>query len=263
MAPVLQSSLPAYPWLDPRMARLPGIVPLDPADWLIVDDAYAGQMALRDGLIAERQGDVHALAGSALAAARELYAEVLRRLPGQGFEMGADAAIRPDGVTVPLDPDAPLLTLGRLVQEDLCLMQLGPEAEHILTGAILCFPASWTLAEKINRPLTRIHVPVPSYDSDVAPRVQRLFDAIRPDRPLMRMNAHPYMVPDLYHPRREADPRPKTQGPAPYLRSERQCLLRLPNTGAVVFSIHTYMMAMESLPREARAALPDHASVEP
>jgi len=32
-------------------------------------------------------------------------------------------------------------------------------------------------------------------------------------------------------------------GSAPYLRSERQSILRLPDTGAVVFSIHTYVVA--------------------
>jgi hypothetical protein len=262
MTPVLQSALPAYPWIDPRLSRLPGIVPLDPADWLIVDDAYAGQMGLRDRLIAERPGDVQALAATALPAARELYAEVLRRLPDLGFRLRGHKATRPDGVTVPLDTDAPLLTLGRLVQEDLCLMELGPDGEHILTGAVLCFPASWTLAEKFGRPLIRIHAPVPAYDDEVAPRVQRLFDAIRPERPLMRMNAGQYMVPDLFHPRREVNPRPRPDGDAPYLRSERQCLLRLPETSAVVFSIHTYMVAMESLPDEARAALDGPAKTE-
>ena len=40
---------------------------------------------------------------------------------------------RPDGVTVPLDPGQPLLTLGRLVQQDLCLMEEnGPEYNDII-----------------------------------------------------------------------------------------------------------------------------------
>jgi hypothetical protein len=32
-----------------------------------------------------------------------------------------------------------------------------------------------------------------------------------------------------------------------YLRSERQCLVRLPRTGAVIFTIHTCVVARESL----------------
>ncbi len=266
MDAVLQTRLPAIPWLDPRLARLPGILPLDPADWLATDEAFAGQMAERDRLIAIRPADVHALLPAAFPAAAELYQMIFARLPGLGYRLSDDLAIRPDGVAVPLDPRQPLLTLGRLVQEDLCLMQAGPAfgatSEHVLTGAILCFPASWTLAEKIGRPLVRIHAPVPPYDTDIARRVQRLFDAIRPEAPLWRMNWHPYAAPDLFHPRREDDPRPKPKEPGGYMRCERQCLLRLPRTGAVVFSIHTYVVAMEMLPDEARTALEGHTRVE-
>ncbi|WP_347313085.1 heme-dependent oxidative N-demethylase family protein [Defluviimonas sp. SAOS-178_SWC] len=254
---VLQTRLPAYPWMDPRLARLPGILPLDPADWLRVDEAYAGQMAVRDRLIADRPSDVLALTAGAVPAAAELYRTVLADLPGLGFRVSSSEVVRPDGVTVALDPEPPLRTLGRLVQEDLCLMEPGGEGEHVLTGAVLCFPASWTLAEKIGHPLVRIHVPVRDYDAGLAPRVQRLFDAIRPERPLWRMNYNRYMTADLFQPRREGDPRPRPAGPAPYIRCERQCLLRLPETGAVVFSIHTYVVAVEALPEAARAALED------
>jgi hypothetical protein len=37
-----------------------------------------------------------------------------------------------------------------------------------LTAAILCFPASWTLAEKLGRPLGAIHGPVAGYDPGMA-----------------------------------------------------------------------------------------------
>ena len=259
MPPVLQSRLPAIPWTDPRLMRRPGMVPLDMAEWLVVDEAFGGQMALRDDLVARREAEVHALIPSAFKAASELYEMILARLDGLGTRVGAAEAVRPDGVAVPLDPARPLLTLGRLVQEDLCLMQpgapFGHPDEHVLTGAILCFPASWTLAEKRGHPLIRIHAPVPGYDGDLAPRVQRLFDAIRPERPLWRMNWHLYGSPELFHPRREADPRPKPAGPARYMRCERQCLVRLPRTGAVVFSIHTYVVETAQLPPEARATL--------
>ncbi len=262
MDAILHSTLPAYPWADPRLSRLPGILPLDPADWLRVDEAYAGQMALRDRLIADSAPLVHALLPEGRAAAAELYAEILRRLPSLGFRLDAEAALRPDGIAVPLDPGNPLLTLGRLVQEDLCLMEAGapfghPE-EHVLTGAILCFPASWTLAEKIGRPLVRIHAPVPSYDAGLAPRVQRLFDAIAPERPLWRMNAHRYADPALFAPRTENDPRPRPEGGGTFMRCERQCLLRLPRTGAVVFSIHTYVVPVERLPADKQALLDQH-----
>lgn len=250
-APILQKTLPHFPWMEPPLARLPGIVPLEDEDWLLQDDAYAGQMARRDALIAERLDEVHALLPSALPAARELYALVLASL-GPGFDLRATDATRPDGVVVPLEPDNPLKTLGRLVQEDFCLMEAAGD-EHLLSGAILCFPASWTLAQKIGRPLTAIHEPVPPYDDAIARRVQRLFDAIRPEQVLWRMNYLSYDDPELFQPRLEGQRRPRPVHHV-YLRVERQCLRRLPVTRAVVFSIHSYVMRVEDLPPEAKAA---------
>lgn len=252
---VLQKTLPHIPWMDPRTWRLPGILPVQGDDWLRVDEAFAGQMAERDARLALMPAAAHALLPEAMAPAQELLDLLIDRLAETpGYALTDAGMRRPDGIIVPLDRAAPLLTAGRLVQEDLCILQpRGGEA--CLTGAVLCFPASWTLAEKIGRPMTGIHAPVDHYTPEMARRVQRLFDAIRPGAALWRMNALVYDDPDLWQARPEGARRP-----APvqrlYLRSERQCLLRLPRTGAVVFTIHTYLLRLEDLPPEARAALP-------
>ena len=254
--PILHQTLPFIPWMDPRTLRLPGILPVEGDDWLRVDEAFAGQMRERDRLIATRGGAVHGMLERARPAAEELCEAVLaalRRTPG--YRVGPDAVTRPDGVTVALNRDWPLVTLGRLVQEDLCLME-HDGAEHRLTGAILCFPASWTLAEKLGRPMTAIHVPVEPYTDEVARRVQRLFDAIRPEQPLWRMNYLTYADPTLHQPRLESDRRPRPAADVRvFVRSESQCLMRLPQTRAVVFSIHTYVLRLEDLPADARKAL--------
>ena len=146
------------------------------------------------------------------------------------------------------------VSAARLVQEDLCLMQpVG--AEHVLTGAVLCFPASWTLAEKLGRPLSGIHTPVAVYDAGMAARVQRLFDLIRPERPMWRQNALVYADPDLHQPRPEAAPRREKATQGRYLRSEKQCLLRVPSSDAVAFTIHTYVVPLSALPVDARSRL--------
>jgi dimethylamine monooxygenase subunit A len=71
MTEILQSSLPVAPWMAAHTLRLPGTAPIDPADWLQRDDAYPEQMALRDRLIAERTGEVHAVTAGAEAAVTE------------------------------------------------------------------------------------------------------------------------------------------------------------------------------------------------
>jgi dimethylamine monooxygenase subunit A len=254
--PILQDRLPHLPWLDPRTRRLPGILPVEGQDWLRWDEVHAAQMALRDRLIAGQPEVVHALLPEARPAASELYGIILDRLRSDpGYRLSGTTAIRPDGVAVPLDPEQPLLTLGRLVQEDLCLMERRDEEYH-LTGGILCFPASWTLAQKIGRPLTGIHDPVAAYDADIARRVARLFDAIRPDQPLWRMNFLTYDDPALHQPRLETERRPRPTQHV-FIRCERQCLLRLPVSRAVVFAIHTYVVDSDSVTPDALAALRD------
>ena len=58
-----------------------------------------------------------------------------------------------------------------------------------------------------------------------------------------------YADPDLHQPRSASDRRPEPGRDLPgYLRSERQAVLRLPKTRAVVFSIHTFVVARTDAP---------------
>ena len=255
---VLHSSLPFKVWLDPRLARMPGILPLDPSDWLHVDEVYAQQMAERERLLGAQPNAVHALLPGAQDAAAELYEMVAERLPGLGFVADGRAWIRPDGKRVQTSIEAPLLSLGHLAQEDFCILQQGLDGHHVLTGAVLCFPASWTLSEKIGKGLPGIHSPVQSYDAKITTRVQRMFDAIRPEQPLWRANALDYSDPSLHQPRRaDQAVRRDTEGGG-YIRSERQSLLRLPRTRAVVFSIHTYIVRRDTLSDDEELSFAAH-----
>lgn len=244
MTVILQRHLP-YELSGKR--ALPGIAPLDLARWLVVDEAFDAQMALRARLLAERRADVLAVTPEGEAAAQELLDYVLFWLVkhAPGYAVGATGVRRPDGIEVAIDRSDPMGTLGHLVQEDLCLLERRGD-EHVLSAAVLCFPASWRLLDKIGRPLTTIHVPVAAYDGDIARRVQRLFDGVLVGRPLWRFNALRYFEADLHLPRPRVQP--SADAIPPYLRSERQCVLRLPETGACVFSIHTYVIDRSSAP---------------
>ncbi|MCF6231610.1 MAG: DUF3445 domain-containing protein [Rhodobacteraceae bacterium] len=240
MTAVLQTSLPYDIWA-PR--TLPGVAPLGLDDWLIRDEAFGGQMATRDHLLQTRRGQVLQMDELARAPAVELLEMVLRfAWPEAGAQV-----TRCDGVEVVVNRDDPLGTLCGLVQEDFCILQkLGDQ--HVLTGAIVCFPASWRLDEKFMAPLIGIHSPVGEYDTRLATRVQRLFDGVKPGRPLWRFNALWYDDPTLFQPRGTQAPRTaRDAGQAAYLRSEKQSILRLPETGAVVFSIHTYVLDQTSV----------------
>ncbi len=241
MSVILQQDI-SYDPLAPN--PLPGIKPASMDTWLHRDDAFAAQMAHRAQLLADRRAEVLAMDPQALTPAQELLNLVI----DHAYPGADQRVVRPDGVTVEIDRANPLDTLCNLVQEDLCILQKTGD-EHVLTGAVLCFPASWRLSEKFMRPLIGIHDRVDPYDANIARRVQRLFDGIQPGRPLWRFNALWYHDAELFQPRSVEDPREiRDRGRAHYLRSERQTLLRLPQTRAVIFSIHTYVLAAKHLP---------------
>lgn len=248
--PICQTSIP----FDVAPRHLPGVRPLDPADWLFVDDAFAQQMSYRTDLLQSARDRVLQMLPEAKQAADELLDHVLdflKKHAARQYKVKKTQVTRPDGKRIQINRADPLGTLGELVQEDLCIMQK-QDQEHVLTGAVLCFPASWTLSEKIGRPMTEIHIPVDSFDESMAKRVQRLFDGIQIGRPLWRFNSLWYAQADLHQPKSIADPRRKPEASnRRFFRSEKQTMLRLPKTQAVVFSIHTFVLDVDHAPPEA------------
>ncbi|MEM7471023.1 MAG: DUF3445 domain-containing protein [Pseudomonadota bacterium] len=244
MPEICQNHLSDAPWLSAKTRGLPGVQPLDMNDWLQFDDAYEAQLSERSRLLSMRQDQVLQRLPDAGAAEEELARFVDAQLSRLGVP-GLDSS----------EPD-PLKRIAGRVVEDMCLLEKRGD-EHVLISALLCFPANWRLAEKLGRPLSAIHAPVKPYTQDMARRVQRLFDAVKVGRPLWRANALRYATPDLFQPDRHVAQSDVPVGTG-YLRSERQSVLRLPETGAVVFSIHTRLVRMGDLSAEQSEGLMTH-----
>jgi len=181
----------------------------------------------------------------------------LRETPG--YTVTVAAITGPDGHVTPIDRDDPLGTLGAACQEDFCLLLPGP-AGPVLVGAVLCFPAGWTLTEKLGRDLFAVHRPIRSYDARMSTRVDRIFAAVAPGRPLWRVNALLYDDPALFQPKPEAESGDPGHAGSPYLRSEFQTIRRLPETGAVVFGIHTYVVEVARLAPEDQTMARERAA---
>ena len=233
---ILNSHLPIKAWLDPQTARLPGVGRVAVEDWLTQSDSYAAQMAYRRALIATKREVVFQTTPEAEAACVELR-DIICAEGGH-----------PKSETHP-----PLLDAAVHVQEDLCILQKQGE-RHILTAAVMCFPSSWNLRDKIGRSIDSIHQPVPEF-SKVAQIVERMLSAIRVEQPLGRANFLIYTDPELHQPRSEGIDKPIDPNAPRYIRVERQSFRRLPETHAVVFAIHTYVVAEDSLSDEEHAAL--------
>jgi len=244
------------PW---RMAM--ALRPLNPAEWTQPDDLLEEQLAEKDRLIAERRDNVIAeLPGSEEAQAELLTAlanylpewhSAIYRREGNGLRIG-------DARTVPLDEASAIQTAGCLAQEDLCLMQsLGEGQPYALTAASLCFPTRWRLADKIGKPMAAIHGPVPLYADKMARQVDRFFQHLKVERPVQRINWSLIDDPALFQPtghsRTAEDPRfqPETIGENVWFRSERQTLMRLPDTGAIVFGIRIYQATLDEVANDS------------
>ncbi|NRB05821.1 MAG: DUF3445 domain-containing protein [Rhodobacteraceae bacterium] len=217
---------------------LPGTRP-ENGPWLRVDEAFSDQMAVRTRLLQEVQDDVVYCEKDAQDAVIELLSEAIEvACTHLGYAREGDGIRRPDGRLINLAN--PLSALGHLFQNDFVVMEKRGD-EHALTAAVLCFPASWSLAEKASHGLLRIHAPVASYDDQISKRVQRLFDGVQVGRPLWRFNRLWYETAELYQPRTE-DGRRDLARETHFMRCERQTLVRMPKTQAVVFAIHTYVL---------------------
>ena len=235
-------------------------------DWIEIDATYPAEMAQRRALLATRRAEVFAaLPGSEAARAETLAvlaAHLPARFPAWFARAGTMLRNHLTGETWDLadPPDDPLAIAGRLVAEDLCLVDpTGPAP--LLTAAVLCFPSRWRLAEKIGRPLAEVHEPVPGYAAALARPVDRFMAAIRPGHIALRLNWALVDDPALFQPtgkfRAEADPSVTAEnaGARLFLRVERQTLRLLPDSGAVLFGIRVHVYPLARI-----AAQPDPAA---
>ena len=248
------------PW---RMSM--GLEPLDPAEWIQPDALLEEQLAEKDRLIAERRSDVIAELPGSEAAQAELLEKLVVYLPERFPDV-----YRRDGNTMQIGGRRRLSlaslcaieTAGRLAQEDFCLMQSPGEGEpYHLTAASVCFPTRWRMMQKIGRPMQEIHGPVPILNTQIGKHIDRFFAHLKVGRPVVRINWSLVDSPALFqisgHGVTEEDPRfqPDSIGNEVWFRSERQTLVRLPETEAVVFGIRILQSRLADIASDpARAA---------
>lgn len=145
----------------------------------------------------------------------------------------------------------PLALAGRLIQEDLALLQPCANGYCLVAGCI-CFPLRWHPPTKLGQPLGEIHQPVPGYQPQLTRPVDKLLEKLRPEHPVWRLNWNLVETPELFLPQ-GADPallqqiNSENAGDRLWLRVERQCLRRLSRSNTILFSIHTYLSPLSSL----------------
>jgi hypothetical protein len=249
-----------------------GLIPLDLAAWIEHDSRFAADLARKEELLAGAGAPVLMSEEGTHAAQQEvldLLADHLpRRFPEAYAREDARMRVKPSGTVIDIDApgDVPLAAAARLVQEDLILMRKG-ETGYRMVAAALCFPSSWSLAEKFGKAMPDIHEGVPGFnDTRMGAMVARIFDNLAVDRPSWRLNWSLYPGPELHNPRpRLIDPdrlagenTEDREDGGLHVRVERQTLRRLPVSRDILFTIrvhHDPVAAFAAHPRGRDLAL--------
>jgi hypothetical protein len=210
---------PYLPFLAGPPDFVVGLRPLEAATWLY-PDTEVHTLPEKRALLAARRGEV--------------FAETEGSQPAQ-----AEVAALVGG--------ADFLAAAGMVSDDFCLMERrGPD--WVLSAASLCAPTFWSLAENIGKPVAHLHGPVPDTlgpggAQGLAARIARMFDAVAPGVIMERFNWTVQAGPERFTPsqapliaRAEATPAAQA-GDLLHLRVERQTIQKLPETGAVLFTI--------------------------
>ena len=244
-----------------------GLIPLNLKDWIEPDAQCAVELKEKERLLTERHAEVFAALPEADPGSAETLALLVEHLPSRFPELYKRSGDRFDNLATGQQwgihgtPLHPLDLAGRLIQEDLCLMQRQAHTQvYHLVGASLCFPTRWRLADKIGKPLNTIHAPIPGYAEQLASTMDKFFDRLKVERPVWRLNWALMDDPTLFQPtghdrtRTNTDITPENAGDTLWLRMERQTLRRLPHTHDILFTIRVHVRPLAQL-----ATQPDRA----
>jgi dimethylamine monooxygenase subunit A len=167
----------------------------------------------------------------------------------------------PEGVQLTPEAEAPGRELAAMLgvqgalpeaalaaHEDLCLLtKREGEAVYRLIGAAVAWPSDWHPSAKLGLPLRALHAPIAGYEEQLASGVDRFMATLRPGPIYGRCNwfiaptgARRWLA-DQPPAKAFAHVTPDNAGETLFVRSERQTLRRLPQTGAILFAIGIYV----------------------
>lgn len=149
------------------------------------------------------------------------------------------------------------------VQEDIAVVQLTNDDDW-LTAIHLCSPNHWAPTEKIGRPFSAIHAPVPGMEKTLQHYRRMLESVVHASTPFTRfawgvatdsrLNHHPIAPPDRDNTNWQGRTHDENNGWL--IRTERQNLIGLTEANAFLFTIRTYFYRVHELnPQEKNLLL--------
>lgn len=188
-----------------------------------------------------------------LAARRAAFAEW-----PEGIQLTPEVAESGRELAAMLGVTGSLRDAALAAHEDMCLLTPGStgrngEKIYRLIGAAVAWPSDWRPKDKIGLPLRALHAPIAGYEEQLATGVDKFMATLKPGAIYGRCNW--FIAPTgerrwLAHGPAEhafAHVTADNAGATLFVRSERQTLRRLPETGAILFTIGIYIEPLGNL----------------
>lgn len=247
------------PFDGSRKAFSVGLAPLDLDEWIEPDPRLAAHLLEREQLIRDKRDVVLREEPGTREVQREalqlVVDHVVARYPALYRLEGRRLTVLATGRSFDLDDESepPLAIAGHIVTDDLLILTPG-EAGYRLVAAVLCFPSAWSLADRFGQTLDGLHEAVPGYQSKLARVMNRIFENLKVDQPVWRVNWSIYPDDQLHHPESKERPRawfddPANLAPEAFVRVERQTLRRMPESGAMLFTVRIHVDPFTSFRR--------------
>ena len=148
------------------------------------------------------------------------------------------------------------LELGKAAETDFLLLRPDEEGAIRLWCGCVCFPSSWSLAEKMGKPVDFIHSVVPGLNDQIGGPIAGFLRRIPPGISWLRANWGLSRTSELnLHPERKM---PRLDAGVSleevWLRVEYQSLVALPRTGGILFGIRLGIHPLADVKRDAASA---------
>lgn len=248
--------IPYFPPESGKYRLSLGLKVLAEEDWIEIGEDYEQDLIEKARLLQEHPAQVfQALPGSEIAQA-EVVDHLKRHLvihhPEQFAALDIGIHNKTTGLDITPDPVAPLLSIAKLVQEDMTVLRPFEDGFRLI-AALVAFPTRWDLSVKMGKLLADIHSPVPGYDEKLARPMDRLFAGLTDDRLLWRSNYSLLDDAAMFQPGGHfksgagVDLTAENIGHELWFRVERQTLRRLTGSDTIVFTVRIHQALLKDV----------------
>lgn len=256
-----------------------GLKPMEIATWLDIGADHAGFMVEKRKRVHGRPPLYYRSLPRSLDAQIELLENAISHLlehhsgryrrERDGLRDTIDGSVHAGGHCEPLE------LLGQVVEEDFILFER-IDSVDMITAASNAYTSSGRIVSCVGRDMHYAHDPVPGLNTQLAARIDRVLANVQAGAPVVRFNwfvtaIHNRLYPEGSHHANATASEEVARvlaedhnraGELLHVRTERQTFVRLPETRALAFGIHTYSDPLSSLSGDGKSLAAIHRLIE-